>query len=277
MLINGDCLEKMKDLSDNSVDIIIADLPYGRFKNLDWDKKIDLEKMWKEIWRVCKIRAPVFLFGDFKFANILINSNPKDFKYEIVWEKPSPTNFLNMRKMLGRSTEYILVFYKKLPVYNYLKYHKKMIKGKKVEMKNKKIHSNLGNISKNVKCMGGRVHYEPRLPTNVIKSGNIVDFGLIPTMKHITRTQSYYEPRLPTNVIRSSQPRQKKLIPHITEKPQKILEFLLKYFSNEGDVCLDITMGSGSMGVACKTLGREFIGIELNKEHFEAASKRLND
>mgnify|MGYP003676436553 FL=1 len=59
MLINGDCLEKMKDLSDNSVDIIIADLPYGRFKNLDWDKKIDLEKMWKEIWRVCKIRAPV--------------------------------------------------------------------------------------------------------------------------------------------------------------------------------------------------------------------------
>ena len=84
-LINGDCLEKMKDLSDNSIDIVIADLPYGRFKHLDWDKTIDLEKMWKELWRICKINCPIFLFGDMKFGVELINSQSKYFKYEIVF------------------------------------------------------------------------------------------------------------------------------------------------------------------------------------------------
>ena len=77
-LLNGDCLEKMKDISDNSVDIIIADLPYGRFKHLEWDKPIDLKKMWREIWRISKINTPVFLFGDFQ------KKNPKKIFLEIL-------------------------------------------------------------------------------------------------------------------------------------------------------------------------------------------------
>ena len=88
---------------------------------------------------------------------------------------------------------------------------------------------------------------------------------------------SVYTPILPTNVISEYAVRNKKLIPNITEKPQFILEFLLKYFSNEGDTCLDCCMGSGSTGLACKNLGRKFIGIELNKKHYEIAHKRLID
>ena len=95
LLLNGDCLEEMKKIKDGSVDLIIADLPYGRFKHVAWDVPIDLEKMWKEIWRVSKPTTPVFLFGDFKFANVLMNSQPKHFKYEIVWQKENTTRKTN--------------------------------------------------------------------------------------------------------------------------------------------------------------------------------------
>ena len=234
-LLHGNCLEVMKDISDNSVDIIIADLPYGRFKHLDWDKGIKLDQLWKEIWRVCKIKTPIFLFGDMKFGVELINSCPKHFKYEIVWNKNKTTTPLLSRKRFGKSTEYIFIFYKKQPVYNYQKYHKVC---EKRNEKNKKVDNSIIN------------HYAHS--------------------KHFV-----YEPRLPLNFITHREVRNKKLIPNITEKPQFILEHLLKYFSNEGDVCLDMTMGSGSCGVACKTLNRKFIGIELNKEHFDIAKKRL--
>tara|TARA_R110000824_G_scaffold382856_2_gene576147 strand:+ start:55 stop:765 length:711 start_codon:yes stop_codon:yes gene_type:complete len=235
MLLNGDCLEKMKDLSNNSIDIIIADLPYGRFKHLEWDRMIDLKKMWKEIWRVCKLTTPVFMFGDMKFGVELINSEPKYFKYEIVWNKNKSTTPFLGRKRFGKSTEYIFIFYKKQPVYNYKQFHK--ICEERVE-KNKKKGNSIIN------------HYA--------NSNHLV-----------------YEPRLPLNFITHREVRNKKLIANITEKPQFILEHLLKYFSNEGDTCLDMCMGSGSCGVACKTLNRKFIGIELNKEHFEIAKDRL--
>ena len=233
-LHNGDCLDVMKTFEDNSIDIVIADLPYGRFAHLDWDKEIDLERMWEQLWRICKPTTPIFLFGDFRFANILMNSQPKWFRYEIVWDKQKATNFLHMRKMFGKTTEYVLVFYKKSPVYNYSTYHKITRRGCTEGQK-------MSQPLTNRKVISSNIVYEPRLPTNIFKTNNI----------------------------------QKKLIPSLTEKPQPLLEHILKYFSNEDDVCLDITMGSGSMGVACKTLNRKFIGIELNKEHFDVAEKRL--
>ena len=232
-LINGDCIEEMGKLDDNSIDIIIADLPYGRFKGLDWDKCIDLDKMWEQIWRISKPTTPVFLFGDFKFCNILMNSQPKWFKYEIAWVKTQSTTPLLTKRMPGRATEYILVFYKKQPVYNICKYHTKVVN--------------------RVKRKSPQFVY--------------------------TDTESYsesnrYTPSLPLNVIQSKIVK-KKIIKNITEKPQIVLERLLKYYSNEGDTCLDFTMGSGSCGVACKTLNRNFIGIELKKEHFDVCVERL--
>tara|TARA_R110002110_G_scaffold405349_1_gene624483 strand:+ start:24674 stop:25456 length:783 start_codon:yes stop_codon:yes gene_type:complete len=241
-LFEGDCLTIMEDFSDNSVDIVIADLPYGRFSHLagkdGWDNPIDLKKMWRELWRICKDTCPIFLFGDFKFVNILLNSQPKYFRYELVWNKKQSTNFMNARKMPGKATEYILVFYKKLPTYNYLTYHKRIPNG------------------------GGDTN---KRKTQFLNGGG-----------KINKKSSTYEPRLPLNILECRNVKNKKLIKNITEKPQFILEWLLKYYSNEGDTCLDITMGSGSCGLACKTLKREFIGIELCKKHFEIAKARLS-
>lgn len=266
-LYNGDCLEIMKNLPDNSIDIIIADLPYGRFKHLEWDIKIDFKKLWEQIWRVSKPTTPIFLFGDFKFAMEIYNSQPKYFKYEIVWNKGITTTPLLSKKRFGKATEYILVFYKKQPVYNYAKYHKiieenqvcsSMVMGKNNNM----YHSKSGK-------------YEPRLPTNIIDSSynGVIEWGT--KKKNLTHTK-IYEPKLPLNVFKCNTKKNNKIIKKITEKPQAILEHLLKYFSNEGDTCLDFCMGSGSMGVACKSLNRKFIGIEKNKEFFMITKERLN-
>ena len=103
-LIEGDCLEKLKTISSKSVDIVITDLPYGRFeKHLEWDKPLDLKILWKELWRVSKKNTPIFMFGDMKFGVELINSCPKHFKYEIVWDKKRTTTPLLSRKRLGKS------------------------------------------------------------------------------------------------------------------------------------------------------------------------------
>ena len=277
-LIQGDCLEKMKDISANSVDIVIADLPYGRFKHLDWDKTIDLKKMWKEIWRIAKSTTPVFLFGDMKFGVQLINSCSRYFKYEIVWDKKRTTTPLLSRKRLGKSTEYIFIFYKKQPVYNYAKYHKKLYN--QVQEKRVKKDELNGKNNKNKICpynkykgKGGK-QFEPNLPLNVVSMKKNLVMGQ-DKVEMYHQQSKMYEPILPTNIISKYSVRINKLIPNITEKPQFILEFILKYFSNENDICLDFTMGSGSCGEACKRLNRKFIGIELNKEHYDIACKRL--
>jgi len=336
-LYNGDCLEVLKDLSDNSIDIIIADPPFQRFLHLSWDRKIDFEPLWEQLWRVSKPNTPIFLFGDFKFALEIYNSQPKYFKYEIVWNKGTTTTPLLSRKRFGKCTEYILVFYKKQCVYNYAKYHKiiKTSKPKKtkkraimkhdskMEINNTyepKLPTNIIDCSFNNKksdgivnyerCMKGGARYKPTLPTNIIDDTkykgivewkkasvdnyknkklyeptlptNIIENEVIEkeeairdTWGKIIRYDNNYEPRLPCNVIKCQTKRNKKIIKKLTEKPQFVLEHLLKYFSNEGDTCLDFCMGSGSMGVACNTLNRKFIGIEKNKEFFEITKKRL--
>ena len=268
-LYNGDCLEKLKDLSDNSVDIIIADPPYARFKHLEWDRKIDFEPLWEQLWRVSKPNTPIFLFADFKFALEIYNSQPKYFKYEIVWNKGSTTTPLLSRKRFGKCTEYILVFYKKQCVYNYAKYHK-IIKTSKPKKTKKRA------IMKHDSKMEINNTYEPKLPTNIIENEVIEkEEAIRDTWGKIIRYDNNYEPRLPCNVIKCQTKKNKKIIKKLTEKPQFVLEHLLKYFSNEGDTCLDFCMGSGSMGVACNTLNRKFIGIEKNKEFFEITKKRL--
>ena len=245
-LIHGDCLKKLKDISDNSVDIVITDLPYGIFKKenknkcIEWDNKLNLKDLWRELWRVSKETTPIFMFADFKFAVELINSQPKYFKYEIVWCKKQTTTPMLSYKRFGKATEYILVFYKKQPVYNYEKYH--TIYKDKVK---KLSGGGLGHKKKKGGFSGK--YWEPQLPINIIKCGNI---------------NTKYHKKL-------------KRIKGITQKPVQLMEHLLKYFSNENDVCLDPCMGSGSTGEACKNLNRSFIGIELKKEHFDYAKQRL--
>lgn len=234
-LIQGDCIEKMKDLSDNSIDLVITDLPYGLGnKRLSWDKPINLAEMWREIWRITKSNSPVFMFADMKYAVTLINSQPKYFKYEIVWNKNQTTTPMLSFKRFGKSTEYILVFYKKQPKY-LVKNHHKVVR------------------TKQDSCVGG-----------------------LGTKKEGKRINKYYEPKLPINIVNCDAVRgHNKKIRCLTEKPVPLIEHILKYYAEEGDTCLDICSGSGSTGEACKNRNINFIGIEINQEHFKICEKRL--
>ncbi len=371
-LFKGDCLELLKDISDNSIDIVLADPPYHRLPGyLKWDLPIDLKKLWKELWRVCKINAPIFLFGDFKFCIHLVNSQPKYFRYEIVWNKNRTTTPLLSRKRFGVCTEYVLVFYKKLPPYHYLKHHKivsqrtyhniaKFIGGKKENNQVKvcykpklplnvieKGESDKGVMKRPPKEV--KTKYEPKLPLNVVeepksyggvapgkfyKRGNVFDprlplnvfeegeetenevvkgDGVAPfvskkrgnywhpnlplnyledkkqsiinsdncvgaAMDGMDRNKALaYEPRLPLNVVKCGNVCRNKIIKNITEKPQFLLKHILKYWATDGDTCLDFCMGSGSCGIACIDQNVDFIGMEMNADHFEKAKKRIVD
>jgi DNA modification methylase len=233
-LYRGDCLEKMKDISSNSIDCVILDLPYGTI-NCDWDIKIDLEKLWKELLRIGKEKTPYFFFCDFKLGVDIVASNKKMFRQDFVWNKQKISNPLLARIGFARSHENILVFYKRKPVYNIDKYHTKMY-----------------------------IRPEPTKP----KDNNC-----------FTKSSGFhgydYEPRLPLSVLNFSKAKKKKDALHSTEKPIELLEYIIKYYTNEGDKVLDPTMGSGSTGIACKNLNRYFIGIELNDDIFATANKRL--
>jgi len=236
-LIQGDCIEKLKDISDNSVDCFICDLPYGTLnkKNCEWDKKIDLEELWKQIKRIARNdNTPYFFFSDMKLAVELINSNPKWFRYDIVIQKSNKVGYLNSKKMPMREHELLLVFYKKLPTYNIKDYH---------EIKS--------------------IHRRPQPEDNSIYGKN--------QRKH----HKFYEPPLPCSIIKMDNNKGKRF--HPTEKSQDILSWIIKYYTNEDDTILDPTMGSGSTGVACKSLNRKFIGIELNEEYYNVAKKRISD
>ena len=161
-LLNGDCLEKMKDLETDSVDLLFCDLPYGQTA-CKWDCLIDLELFWKEVNRVCKINAPMFFTCSTKFGVSLINSNPKNFRFDMVWIKSSPVGFLNSKKMPMKKHEMVYVFYRKLPFYNIDENHTHKL------MRNK-----LDTYTKDG-CYGKRCEkdtmrkYDPPLPTSILE------------------------------------------------------------------------------------------------------------
>jgi DNA modification methylase len=235
-LIQGDCLEELKKLDDNSIDLCILDLPYGQ-TDCDWDIKIDLSKLWEQLKRVGKPNTPYFFFTTTKFGYELIKANEKWFRYDLVWSKPnSSAGFLNSKKMPMRAHEMIYVFYNKLPFYDIQNNHIKL------DVKNQKEYVSSSLYTTNLKILQKGQSWQPKLPKSVLQ--------------YDIQTCS-----------------KKKL--HQTEKPIQLLEWIIKYFSKEGDTILDPTMGSGSIGEACKNLKRNFIGIEMNKDIYDVAVKRL--
>jgi site-specific DNA-methyltransferase (adenine-specific) len=244
LLFNGDCLEKMKDLDDNSIDLIFCDLPYGQ-TSCKWDCKIDLEEFWKQVMRIKKTNTPLFFTTTTKFGVELINSAPKKcpFRYDIVWVKSAPAGFLSAKKMPMRKHEMIYVFYEKLPLYDLSSHTHKFIKQepKKEELDEK--YKNKGGLYSKVSRNG------------------------------LLKAEPHYDPPLPTTMLEIKSTRGK----HSTEKPVALMEWVLKYYSKEGDVVLDPTMGSGSTGVACKNMNRNFIGIEKDPEIYEVAVNRIED
>ena len=307
----GDCLEIMKDIETNSIDLLFCDLPYCGITNskkdseisCKWNTPIDLDLFWKQVNRICKEKTPMFFTCSTKFGVSLINSNPKNFRYDLVWVKSAPCGFLNAKKMPMKKHEMVYVFYKKLPLYDLSSHtHKFLKKGKSSQGDN-------GN-----ECYGkfkyynnGEKGYEPPLPTSVVRESTTNEVYESPklTYNHKKRDEPLYDPPLPTSVIKtdlySSKDKDTKRelyrnesglydppLPtsilevksqkgkHATQKPTALMEWILKYYSKEGDVVLDPTMGSGSTGIACKNMNRNFIGIEMDEEIYKVAQERIS-
>lgn len=244
-LIHGDCLSRMSDIPDSSIDLILTDPPYGvlnrKNESAQWDREIDLDALWKEYLRIIKKTTPIILFGQGMFTAKLMQSQPKLWKYNLIWEKDRPTGFLNANRMPLRSHEDILVFYDRLPTYN-----PQMIPCKPSERN----HPN-GN--------------GPHADTNR-------QYG------KYTRTQSpITDYKFPRSIIKIAREHDCGKTHHPTQKPVALCEWLIRTYTNEGDTVLDSCMGTGTTGVACVNLNRNFIGIEADPSYFEMAKDRITE
>jgi len=228
----------MKTIEDSSVDMILCDLPYGTTKN-KWDIIIPFDKLWEQYDRIIKDNGMICLNCSEPFTNKLINSKPKQYKYyDLVWNKGLSTGFFNAKRQPLRKHEQILCFYKKQTTYNPI-----------MEIRGNPRHKGSYNKRKG----NGDMCYG--------KFENISSFN-----------NEYY----PTSIIEISNANQKDKT-HPTQKPVALLEYLIKTYSNEGDLILDNCMGSGSTGVACVKTKRNFIGIELDENYFNIAKKRIGE
>ena len=237
IIYNEDCLIGMKRIPDASIDCIICDLPYGVLnKNnslASWDKRIPLDILWKEYERIIKQNGAIILFSQGIFTAKLMLSNEKLYRYDMVWKKGFCTSgFLNARRMPLRNHESILVFYKKLPVYN-----PQMTLEKTLHERSKPRNKN--------SCYGN--------------------------FKDVTTPKS--NERFPLSVVDIAR---EYLVKHPTQKPVKLIEYLIKTYTNEGELVLDNCMGSGTTAVACINTNRDFIGFELDKKFFDISIERIN-
>ena len=232
-LFHGDCLEIMKDIPDNSVDMILCDLPYGTTRN-KWDTVIPLDLLWKQYERIVKDNGAIVLFAQTPFDKVLGASNLKLLRYEWIWDKNKATGFLNSKKMPLKAHENILVFYKKLPNY----YPQGLVK-KEVPTINKGNRGRMGEVSNYGVANKDAIQEYENYPRDVLKYGVV--------MKPV----------------------------HPTQKPIELLEYLIKTYTDEGELVLDNCMGSGSTGVACQNTGRKFIGIELDEGYFNISKNRI--
>lgn len=244
-LYNEDCLTKMRHLPSKSIDLILCDLPYGLTPCL-WDKTLPLDLLWVEYKRLLKDNGVAVLFGSQPFTSHLIISNLGMFRYEWIYKKIAGSNFANARKMPIKEHENICVFYAKQPKYNPQMQERSEGGRKRLNTPYKKNSTTscdaLGNIPRN---NAGRTYDQQyRLPGSVQQFNN-----------------------------RSKGSRGL----HPTQKPVELCEYLIKTYTDIGDMVMDNCMGSGTTGVACKNTGRRFIGIEKDANMFAVAKKRIEE
>lgn len=243
-LINGECISEMNKLIADGikVDAVICDPPYGTTA-CKWDSVIPFEPMWDCLNKLIKDNGAIVLFGSQPFTSSLIMSNPKMFKYEWIYQKRVGSNFAQAKRQPLKEHENILVFYKEQPTYNPIKEERK--------------GSGLNRLKSGYKSNSITGEFN-----NFIKSN---------------RTNvEYTELKYPSSVQEFNN-REKGMGLHPTQKPVALMEYLVKTYTNEGETVLDFTMGSGTTGVACKKLKREFIGIELDENYFNIAKDRIEN
>ena len=264
VLYLGDCLEKMKSVADKSIDLIVADLPFGclsvggkpkiseekveqygkgRIQSQPggcmWDIKIELVEFWKQVKRIRKNdHTPTLMFCTTKYGFDLYNSNPKEFRYDLVWDKQRGVSFLTANKMPMRSHEMIYVFSKAGANYNRIDIDDET-KQRKPENLSKPRKANIYMNSKLTRSQGGA-------------NGKRCICSVITHKKVGVKTQS-----------------------HPTEKPIDLYKYLIERYCNSGDTVLDPTFGSGNSGLACNELNRKYIGIEKDNNFFWKFAKKV--
>lgn len=245
----GDCLDLMKEIPSESIDCILCDLPYGTTK-CKWDTIIPFEPLWEAYERIAKPTAAILLFGVEPFSSFLRLSNLKMYRYDWIWNKKRAGNFLFMNKQPGRVCEYISTFYSKQPTYN-----------------PQKILNPRGTMRKHLGKNPSKVHSHLK---------EVMGSGWSPTK--LNSTQNYcgknYESDklLPNNLLTFAKDTKRV---HPTQKPVELCEYLLKTYTNPRNLVLDNCAGSGTTGIACQNLDRDFILIENDPKYFEISQQRL--
>ena len=244
-IYHGNCFDYLPQIADKSVDLILTDMPYGTLNksnpDAQWDKEVSLPSLWNQYKRIIKPNGAILLFGQGVFAAKLIMSNPKWFKFDFVWDKVRKSNFLNCKKMPMRQHEQVLVFYDKPPTYN----------------------------PQMVRCEPHqRNHSRGRLD----KEQTNTCYGKFGKAETIISDFKY-----PGTIVKFPKGHSKEDWLHGTAKPVNLLRWLIRTYSNEGDLVLDNFAGSGSTLIAAIEEKRDWIGMELSDKYFEICQKRISD
>lgn len=282
-LMHGDCLDLMREIPDGSVDMILCDLPYAVL-DVEWDKRINGEKLFYEYKRVCKQNANVLLFCQMAFAQYLMNSTfSHEFSHCLVWVKENKTRCKSAKHLPMSQYEMVLCF--RINKYKNTNDHKELREYFLQELS--KSGLSVAEIEDTIPNRSAhhwfRQSSDYRIPTkqNYERLQQIT--GRFTRPYSAVRAEFFEEKNntctfnrgfVDSDVLYS---RVTETRVHPTQKPVELLERLLRAYSNEGDTVLDNTMGSGSTGVACVNTGRNFIGIELDDGYFDIAQKRINE
>jgi len=246
-IIHGDCLEVMRQFPDKSIDMILCDLPYGTSES-SWDKKLPMDKLWKEYERIIKPNRAIVLFAQQPFTSLLITSNLKLWKYNWIWEKDNGTNFMNSHYCPLKITEDICVF---------------------------------GTGATSFVKSGENLIYNPQFtegePYTIISGQQKSNSAVVRGGKGGREDVGGYKTendgrRYPKNLIKFNRDKDKL---HPTQKPVALCEYLIKTYTLPGEVVLDNCIGSGTTAIACINTGRNFIGIEIEEKYVKIARERI--
>ena len=289
-ILLGDCLELMRDIPDNSIDMVLCDLPYGTTQ-CKWDTVIELDKLWIQYNRVCKKNAAIVLTAAQPFTSNLVMSNPKYFKYNWIWEKSKATGYLNAKKMPMRAHEDVCVFYRKPPTYN-----PQMVQGepynkgtahrptsvygaqgmKEINKKRKELDKIL--LKENCLQLIREEMDKMELEWTTIDKIKTMEEKIMNAVKPLkTTVKNDTGLRYPRTVqyFKTAESEGKKSIIHPTQKPLALFEYLIKTYTNEGDLVLDNCIGGGTTAVACINTNRRYIGMELDEEYHKKCLERI--
>ena len=246
VLVHADCFDVFPYIADESVQLILCDLPYGTTA-CKWDSVLPFDKLWEQYERIVKPNGAIVLTASQPFTSALVMSNLKLFRYEWVWDKVQPTGALTVKKMPMKQHENVLVFYKSQPTYN-----RQMTDRKKEDLRVNAVRN---------------------------KNNQKTNFGYEHTGGMTMKYAADYDPTKvnPKSILTySKQPTRTKNL-HPTQKPLELMKYLIKTYSNEDDIVMDNCMGSNTTGLACKELNRQYIGIEKEKAYYDIAVKRLSE